>query len=179
MIESRIGITRFTDILKRPFSHFSSRPSWDSGSSGAEWFYCASFKQFYEVQVESIKHSLYEFYAGSGENLVAEKSPEQQIIQMQKQTITELELKIASISAGAGVGGVETDLLLVSPVAVSAQALERDAEHQASILQIADLEASLAAAADELKVATDKLNRVTRDCELSEAKRRGLQVKLY
>ena len=96
MIDNRIGLTRFTEILKRPLT--TQIPSITS-----EIFFSSSFRTFYESKAELVRRSLFDFYASNGQNIEnAESSPELQIILMQKKHISDLEKKIENLTLSDG-----------------------------------------------------------------------------
>ena len=61
-------------------------------------FFCQSFQTFYENQVDLIKKGIFDFYSGLG-NVVkgSDESPLNQIIEMQKDRIMELEMKLKAL----------------------------------------------------------------------------------
>ena len=61
-------------------------------------FFCQSFQNFYENQVDLIKKGIFDFYSGLG-NVVkgSDESPLNQIIEMQKDRIMELEMKLKAL----------------------------------------------------------------------------------
>lgn len=90
MIDGRIGLTRFSDILKRPLVLTPA-----SAAVHTELFLSPSFKIFYESKVDLVRRSLFDYYASSGNSTDnSEKTPEQQIIDLQKNHITELESEL-------------------------------------------------------------------------------------
>mmetsp|Transcript_17076 Transcript_17076/g.23468 ORF Transcript_17076/g.23468 Transcript_17076/m.23468 type:complete len:534 (-) Transcript_17076:124-1725(-) len=86
MIDSRIGFSRFTDLLKKPLISANS-------SLYVDFFISSGFRIFYEKQLESIRNGIIEFYAGGSSNTA--NSAQQQVIEMQQQKIAELEKAVA------------------------------------------------------------------------------------
>jgi hypothetical protein len=99
MIDTRIGLQRFTDILKRPL-----QPANDT-SLASYFFRSSGFKKFYESQVALIRKDIFEHYAGSGRSSEAAGSTSaasyEQIIEMQREKIDELERLLASASVAS------------------------------------------------------------------------------
>ena len=102
MIESRVGLSRFADILKRPMAPREKQLR-------RELFFSTSFKTFYENYVDLIRRNLFDFYASSGATNPerGQKSPEQQIIDMQKAHIVELEKKLENHQQNRSTNGTE------------------------------------------------------------------------
>lgn len=82
MIDSRIGLSRFTELLKRPLLA-------QQAASFAPLFVSDGFRAFYSRQFEAIKNGIISFYAGGSSSLAG--SPQQQVIDMQQAKIEELE----------------------------------------------------------------------------------------
>ena len=83
MIDSRIGLSRFTESLKKALL-----PS--QASTYSQLFVSDGFKAFYIKQFEAIKTGIISFYAGSSSSSLSD-SPQQQVIEMQQLRIAELE----------------------------------------------------------------------------------------
>lgn len=91
MIDSRIGLNRFTDILKKPLAAKSNK---DVGANHAALFISPDFLAFYQKQVEAIRAGIFEFYTGGASTAVGD-AMQQQVIDMQKEKIAELEHKLS------------------------------------------------------------------------------------
>jgi chromosome segregation ATPase len=68
-------------------------------------FFSGGFKSFYEQTVEAVRSGIFEFYAGSGgcSGDDAVDSPHKQVIEMQKEKISELEARIKALESGGAV----------------------------------------------------------------------------
>eukprot|EP01041_Mallomonas_annulata_P003424 gene3424-6795_t len=108
MIDSRIGLTRFTDMLKRPLqnqgkSSLSSSAAGGGGGTGGgsnlenEIFFSQSFKVFYEEQIAAIRQCIFDFYSTGTQG---GDSPESQLIRLQKDEIMKLENQIQEMISG-------------------------------------------------------------------------------
>lgn len=118
MIDSRVGLQRFTNILKRPLQRVmaSDNPtamSRDSSSPISFTFYSASFHKFYESQVELIRKELFNYFTGGVGKAVDPSQGNQtidpevvssyeQLISLQKMKIEELEGQIDHLTASNG-----------------------------------------------------------------------------
>lgn len=100
MIDSRIGLNRFTEMMKKPL-----RAGGNSGGavSLATLFVSPGFKTFYESQVDGIRSGIFQFYAGGGgrhqisaNGEGADPSQQQALIDIQHSRIAELEAILAS-----------------------------------------------------------------------------------
>ena len=61
-------------------------------------FFCQSYQTFYENQVDLIKKGIFDFYSGLGSTVKgSDESQLNQIIEMQKDRITELEMKLQAL----------------------------------------------------------------------------------
>lgn len=87
MIDGRIGLPRFTELLKLPLGQRTSK-----SSTLGSLFFLPSFRRFYERLVDAVMQSLFEHYSG---NLDASSSSEKQIIAIQQSRIAELEAALA------------------------------------------------------------------------------------
>jgi hypothetical protein len=98
MIESRIGLTRFNELLKLPLKKSNSKSTGVQNDLDSNLFFGNGFKTFYESNVELIKNGIFQSYVGmiDGLNGNFNDAPLKQILQMQKEKITELELRINS-----------------------------------------------------------------------------------
>ena len=141
MINSKIGLTRFTDILKRPLliaaprsssgtapGSASNAASFETTSplsySSKSFFFCRSYKKFYVKQVDRIVGTIFDFYTGANalKNDSA-SSPYEQVIEMQKQKITELQHQLcdytqSSNSSRLAIGNAD-NVLITPAVTVS------------------------------------------------------------
>lgn len=91
LIDSKVGLSRFSDILKRGKSDLTSRDIKEDARS-TSINYCPTYKAFYEEKVEAIRSAIFNFYAGvSGGESKSGNSAESQVIQMQKDHIAQLE----------------------------------------------------------------------------------------
>jgi hypothetical protein len=109
VIDTRIGLTRFNELLRRPLkSTHTAMNSTNSSSGGScnssgdiadQFFFSAGYEEFYRSQVECIKSSIFTFYSGADEGMKS-------IMESQEQRIAELEsmlvLKKVSLSIGNG-----------------------------------------------------------------------------
>ena len=91
MIDAKIGLSRFSELLKRPMAK-TSRGEAPAACPPEDLFFTDSYKRFYVRQIDSIRSAIFEFYSGSapgggGSSLTAEG----QVIKMQKETIAQLE----------------------------------------------------------------------------------------
>jgi hypothetical protein len=95
MIDSRIGLSRFTESLKKALLPSQS-------STYSQLFVSEGFKAFYIKQFEAIKNGIISFYAGSSTSSSLSNSPQQQVIEMQQLRIAELEhaLKLQNYIVG-------------------------------------------------------------------------------
>ena len=85
MIDSRIGLSRFTESLKKALLPSQS-------ATYSQLFVSEGFKAFYVKQFEAIKNGIISFYAGSSSSSSSlSNSPQQQVIEMQQLRIAELE----------------------------------------------------------------------------------------
>lgn len=101
MIDSRIGLTRFMEILKRPvLSQVATSPQ-SSASLASDIFFTKGFKAFYDSQLEQIRAGIYNHY-GVSRSETDKDSAYQQVIQMQLVTIAELEEKLRNFNGGLG-----------------------------------------------------------------------------
>jgi hypothetical protein len=98
MIESRIGLTRFNEFLKLPLKKINSRSTGAQNDLASNLFFGNGFKIFYESNVELIKNGIFQSYVGTIDDLNGNcnDAPLNQILQMQKEKIIELELRINS-----------------------------------------------------------------------------------
>ena len=151
MIEGRVGLSRFADILKRPMVPREKQLR-------EELFFSSSFKIFYETTVDLIRRNLFDFYASSGTTNLenGQKSAELQIIDMQKAHIAELEQKLENIQRSGN------DVVTGNDIQGAAW---RNREFEEDILAVIrnDLESSEAKRKEQL----DVLN--ARDAALEEA----------
>lgn len=88
MIDSRIGLQRFTELLKLPLAQRGSK------SSLGSLFFTPSFRAFYERLVDAIMQSLFQLYTGPVNN---GDSSDKQIISVQQSRIAELEAIISDM----------------------------------------------------------------------------------
>ena len=98
MIDSRIGLSRFTDILKKPLSTRSTTMKDSSMHSYSSFFITPDFRIFYQNQVDAIRAGIFEYYTGTGSgdsSAAMGDAMQQQLIGMQKERIVELEQQIA------------------------------------------------------------------------------------
>lgn len=111
VIDTRIGLTRFNELLRRPLksthtainSTNSSSGGGSSSSSGDitdQFFFSAGYEEFYRSQVECIKSSIFSFYSGADGGMKS-------IMESQEQRIAELEsmLVLSKVSPSIGSGG--------------------------------------------------------------------------
>lgn len=113
VIDTRIGLTRFNELLRRPLksthtamnstnssSGGSGSSSGSSGDIADQFFFSAGYEEFYRSQVESIKSSIFTFYSGADEGMKS-------IMESQEQRIAELEsmLVLNKVSPSIGNGG--------------------------------------------------------------------------
>merc|ERR1711871_524275 len=151
MIEGRVGLSRFADILKRPMVPREKQLR-------EELFFSSSFEIFYETTVDLIRGNLFDFYASSGTTNLenGQKSAELQIIDMQKAHIAELEQKLENIQRSGN------DVVTGNDIQGAAW---RNSEFEEDILAVIrnDLESSEVKRKEQLEV----LN--ARDAALEEA----------
>jgi hypothetical protein len=89
VIETRIGLPRFSDLLKRPITSGKRGQTKDTMKN---LFFSKGFEAFYRAQVESIRSRIYTFYAGDGDGADSgSDSSLRMIVDMQKEKILELE----------------------------------------------------------------------------------------
>ena len=105
MIDSRIGLNRFTDLLRRPIK---AKGATLKSLSGA-LFITPGYKVFYEKQVDMIVAGIFEFYSGdasvgdAGSTFV-----EKEIIDSQNKVICELREQIAALESNANSATIST-----------------------------------------------------------------------
>ena len=109
MIDSRIGLTRFTDILKRPL--MPPQKSGTTSSDSAILFFSASFQKFYEERVTAIRHAIFDFYSAGPGGINGGDSQERQIISIQTQQIANLEKQINELLQNKSSNGVAINQL--------------------------------------------------------------------
>lgn len=151
MIDSRIGLNRFTDILKKPVA---SRGHKDAAASYSALFISPDFLVFYQKQVEAIRAGIFEFYTGGASSAVGDVM-QQQIIDMQKEKIAELEQKLAELAGNAPNMTEKSDSSTVSAADVAAA-----------------VEAAVTATAAELQ------NKFSEEVRLLESTIEGTRVEL-
>jgi chromosome segregation ATPase len=170
MIDGRIGLTRFSDILKRPLVLTPA-----SAAVQTELFLSPSFKTFYESKIDLIRRSLFDYYASSGSSTEnSEKTPEQQIIDLQKNHISELESELEILKSQKKNEPIQVDdsrvfalekelksgegkiLALHNILAEKEAALESMLQSEAAILVEAE---ALRARADSAEVQLDELKQ--------------------
>lgn len=109
VIDTKIGLTRFNELLRRPLksthiainsTNSSSGGSSSSGDIADQFFFSAGYEEFYRSQVECIKSSIFTFYSGADEGMKS-------IMESQEQRIAELEsmLVLSKVSPSIGNGG--------------------------------------------------------------------------
>ncbi|RYH30491.1 hypothetical protein EON65_04975 [archaeon] len=101
MIDSKVGLNRFTEILKRP-AMVAKKQHTDICNLHQYGNYFAaidSFKDFFLTQAEAIKIAIFELYSGV-DTSDGTDSVHQQVILMQQEKIKELEGKLASSQHG-------------------------------------------------------------------------------
>lgn len=111
VIDTRIGLTRFNELLRRPLksthtainSTNTSSGGSSSSSSGDvtdQFFFSVGYEEFYRSQVECIRSSIFSFYSGADEGMKC-------IMERQEQRIAELEsmLVLNNVSPSIGNGG--------------------------------------------------------------------------
>lgn len=94
MIDNRVGLTRFNEIVRRPLSSRTSQGQ----ALASELFVSKGFKSFYINQIELIRSSIFSFYT----NDTTTESPLAQIINMQKEKILELENNLKFLNNNNG-----------------------------------------------------------------------------
>ena len=111
MIDAKIELSRFSDLIKIPtraFSMSSRHQLSDNKScpfsftdSPADGHFVEAYEEFYKGQVHAIKTAIYGFYAGSGDPSVENDSTssESKIIKMQIETIAELEIELKKVQS--------------------------------------------------------------------------------
>ncbi len=145
MIDNRIGLNRFIDILRRPLQGNNSVPN-----NG--FFITKGFRTYYEQQVEMIRVNMYEIFidpnsATNNANITVENSNNLiQIIEIQKNRINELEEMIKSNGSSSN---------------HAADAPPSDANERSNNNKINILEAEI----KQLKDKIDLLNQMIRDRE--------------
>jgi hypothetical protein len=94
VIETRIGLPRFSDLLKRPITSGKRGQTKDTMKN---LFFSSGFETFYRAQVESIRSRIYTFYAGDGDGADSgSDSSLRMIVDIQKEKILELERVLAA-----------------------------------------------------------------------------------
>ena len=102
MIDARIGLNRFNEILKKPLTLLGSKKI--AGANPYDGLFdLPGFKEFYEHQVDSIKEIIFELYSGGANNgsNIGGDSVQLEVIASQKAKIQELEEKLSQISKRA------------------------------------------------------------------------------
>jgi chromosome segregation ATPase len=92
MIDSKVGLSRFTEILRKPLAS----PRSGSGTvtpNPTEVFVTRGFKVHYEKLIESIRSGILKHYS-TGESGVEKDSPQLQIISMLNARVQELECEL-------------------------------------------------------------------------------------
>lgn len=78
MIDGRIGLTRFTEVLRRPIASPRGGNPAVSLALATELYLTQGYRGFYEKQVEAIRNGIFDIYSGSGD--AGDKdSPQQQV----------------------------------------------------------------------------------------------------
>ena len=94
VIETRIGLPRFNDLLKRPITSGKRGQTKDTLKN---LFFNSGFETFYRAQVESIRSRIFNFYAGDGDGADSgSDSSLRMIVDMQKEKILELERTLSA-----------------------------------------------------------------------------------
>lgn len=97
MIDSRIGLNRFTETLKKPLIAMSKKSP--SANLYEGLFHLPGFKAFYETQVESIRNIIFELYSGPTSGVGnGQDSAHSQVIALQQEKIKELEDKVEGLN---------------------------------------------------------------------------------
>jgi chromosome segregation ATPase len=108
MIDSKIGLSRFSDLIKLPTL---VKPARQQNSENGNYFsfsddpddiyFVEAYETFYKGQVHAIKKAIYDFYSGCGDEGVENDnlSAEAKIIKMQTETISELEMELTAIKS--------------------------------------------------------------------------------
>lgn len=99
VIDSRIGLNRFTETLKKPL--LASRKQ---SHVHDNFFLIPGFRAFYEEQVQRMKDLIFEMYSGATSGGGVIEGANMQIIQVQKAKIEELEAKLKDLQAHGGHG---------------------------------------------------------------------------
>jgi hypothetical protein len=98
MIDTRIGLARFTDILRKPFNYNKVDVQLVKKLT-VDLYVSPGYKKYYEQHVEAIRNRLFEFYTGGNNETDSDKdSPLHQIIYIQKNKISELEYKLSQLN---------------------------------------------------------------------------------
>ena len=118
MIDSRIGINRFTEILNKPIVARTMHKA--VAQSYASLFISPDFFQFHQKQVKAIQSGMFEVYMGAGGVSTGNMgdSMQQQLIEMQKEKIAQLEAQLSRAQNGSDVamnGSHHADVLSIVP----------------------------------------------------------------
>jgi chromosome segregation ATPase len=165
MIDGRIGLNRFTDILKRPLAKRApSKGTTTDAGHAASFFISAAFDAFYQRQVDAIRAGIFEFYTGSA-GAAPGDAMQQQLIEMQKDRIAELETLVAEL--GSGTSGAA----LSQQSSTSAKAVAPSAQGPSDSSEVAALQATLQVRDTELAIAREAVHtlQVTSDTERVQA----------
>lgn len=100
MIDSRIGLQRFNDILKRPLSTTSNSGNSNRFLKRHEFLFSNGFQSFYTLQIDIIRKGILLYYT-SPTNSVGDSSlaPPEDIIQIQSARILDLESKLLQLTS--------------------------------------------------------------------------------
>lgn len=109
VIDSRIGLNRFTETLKKPLITVTRKPTaaavGGSAHATAEpFFFLPEFRAFYETQVQNVKDVIFEMYSGVGGHVTGMEGAHLQVITVQKAKIQELEEKLRDYQQAAAQG---------------------------------------------------------------------------
>jgi chromosome segregation ATPase len=165
MIDGRIGLNRFTDILKRPLAKRApSKGTTTDAGHAASFFISAAFEAFYQRQVDAIRAGIFEFYTGSA-GAAPGDAMQQQLIEMQKDRIAELETLVAEL------GGGTSGAALPQQSSTSAKAVAPAAQGPSDSSEVTALQATLQVRDTELAIAREAVHtlQVTSDTERVQA----------
>lgn len=175
-IDSKIGLTRFLDLLKRPMQLGSLAGGRVSATSlRDELFVTVSFRGFYEDKVEAIRKYIFEHYSGiSGGNSIGVKASDNAVVEMQRTRIEELEAQLEALNSATGAhpinGSGDVDV-----VSIFNTVAELEAEKLAALKNVEILSSQVSSLYEEKQAAQTQLIQAQRLLEQSEFEKQALE----